>query len=145
MVNILRTPILCALLLCAALLAGCGNEYREQGPLEIIGTYTDEFGGDHQVTATTWTSFGGMSVIHILGYDNDANYVLGQNDAVKSFNPGQFARQDWISFSGALYYCSTVYNGATLDAAYAGQANAGNPPAGGCDAVNNFAWTRLSP
>ncbi len=139
------TPMLLVLLLGLALLAGCGTDATNVDTLAIVGTYTDEFGGDHQITASTWTSFGGSSVIHIIAYNNERQFLLGQNDAVHSFNPDQFARQDWTDFNGSLYYCSTVYNGATLDAAYAGQANASDPRTGGCDAVNNFPWTRLSP
>jgi len=41
MVNILHTPILCVLLLCAALLAGCGTDTTDVDSLAIVGTYTD--------------------------------------------------------------------------------------------------------
>ena len=143
--SLLRPALALALLCTLAALAGCGDPHREQGPLEIIGTYTDEFGGDHQITASTWTSFGGTSVIHILFYDNVSEYLIGRNDDVLSFDPGRYARQDWIRSNGNLYYCSTVFDGISVDAALAGRVDRVNPAAGGCDATHNFPWTRLAP
>jgi hypothetical protein len=141
----LALALLTALL--AGLLVGCATEEDETVvnstyTLEIVGNYLDEYSSDHQVTASTWTSFGGGSVIHIIAYSNEENFLLGQNDAVNSFNPNMYARQDWTYFNGSLYYCSTVYDGATLQDAYAGSADSSNPTLGGC---GGFSWTNLTP
>jgi hypothetical protein len=145
-----------ASLLAIAAAAGCQGDASSSGklqesspppPLAIIGTYTDEFGTQQDITATQWKasdSFG-TSTFAILSYDNAASFLIAQNGAANAFFPNLYSRFDWTTFNSDLYVCQTVYNGASVALAQAGVADRANPSAGGCDATNNFPWTNFTP
>lgn len=115
-----------------------GNETGEQG-LEIVGEYIDDFMTEHSITEDEW-SFSG-SVFTIAEYDNDAMYILAQNGEANMYNPGLWSRFDWAWDGEQLYYCQIVYDGATIEDARAGSANATDLLAG----CNGFSWTKLNP
>ncbi len=114
--------------------------------LEIAGTYLDEWGTDHTITDDTWTmDFGGgmSSVFHVLSYDNDADFLVAQNDAQNDYNPGLYSRFDWTMAMGSLWYCQTVFDAMTAaDAENAPAADPTDPSTGGC---GGFPWTNLTP
>ena len=147
---VLRALIVLCLppIIALVLASGCAKEGEDpppQGKLEIIGNYTDEFASDHQITEDTWTSFGGLSVVHIEVYSNALNFLAGRNDVVNSFDPGKYSRYDWVMFNGHLYYCTTAYDADSLNGALLGTTDASDPTAGGCNAKNDFPWTDLTP
>jgi hypothetical protein len=129
--------------LLTALLAGCGSS-DDEAQLEIIGTYTDEFGQLQVITATTWDSSGsGFTLIfHILDYDNLFNYLVAQNDASNSFNAGKYSRFAWTNANGNLYYCQDVYDAATSETARSAPFPNSSDLASGC---GGFSWTNLTP
>lgn len=111
-------------------------------PLEIAGTYTDDWGGTHEITSETWTMVG-MGVYHIEKYDNEGNWLVAQNDSKNQYNPGLWSRMDWTVFQDTLYYCQTAYDKASLEAAeQTPPADASDPTTGGC---GGFPWTALKP
>ncbi len=117
------------------------DEEKQQGPIEIIGTYSDDYEYTHVITATLWDQ-GDMGIFHITKYDNKKDFVVAQNDAVKSFNPGKWSRMDWAWSGDDLYFCQTVY-----DKDSAAEAEAAVPADAekldtGC---NGFGWTKLTP
>ena len=77
-------------------------------------------------------------------FDNDANYLIGQNDAVASYAPEKWSRYDWtVDGDGTLWYCNTAYDAETeADALATPAADATDPAAGGC---GTFAWSSLTP
>lgn len=105
----------------------------------IVGEYTDEFGEMHVIDATTWTFAG--SVFHIDQWDNEAMFLIAQNDEDNTFSPGLWSRFDWVEEGIHTYYCQSVYDGATLEAALAGSANRDDLMLG----CGGFAWTNLTP
>ena len=106
--------------------------------LAIIGDYTDEWGDNHSITAETWTNSAG--VFHIEQWDNAATYLVAQNDAGNEFNPELWSRFDWTwDADEVLYYCQSVYDGASIDAALAGSADTADLAAG----CGGFAWTKM--
>lgn len=128
---------------CLALfLFACATEKKEQSPLEIIGTYEDGFNYTHVITATTWDQ-GDLGIFHITKYDNEKDFLVAQNDAVKSYNPGKWSRIDWVWHADALYICQIAYD---KDSAAAAEAENGadptDPAQGGC---NNYPWSELTP
>lgn len=121
-----------------------GESGSVQGPLEINGTYTDEFGTDQTITSSAWSdSF--ANIFHILSYSNDSNYLIAKNDPANAFNPDLYSRFDWTRFNSDLYYCQTAFDAATAADAKAAQADPTDPTTGGCDVVGNFSWTNLTP
>lgn len=128
----------------AALLAGCGSSNNSPELLEIAGTYTDEFGGHHTITQTTWDSSDATFtfIFHILEFDNDLNFLVALNDSANSFNPGLYSRFMWTYANGNLYYCQDVFDATSETAArYAPFSDAGNLTTG----CGGFAWTNLTP
>jgi hypothetical protein len=118
-------------------------------PLAIAGSYTDAFGGQHEIASDTWVQTGDFgsgpvtSTFLLTRYDNDARWVVGQNDAANAFNPGKWSRFDWATVQAALYFCQTRYDAADeAEALAATPADATDPKTAGC---GGFAWTALTP
>ncbi|HNT29025.1 MAG TPA: hypothetical protein PKH10_12720 [bacterium] len=122
------------------LLTACGEEKKEQAPLEIIGTYEDGFGYTHIVTETAWDQ-GDMGLFHITKYDNENDFLVAQNDTVKSYNPGKWSRMDWVWHAGALYVCQIAYD---KDSAAAAEAETGADPTDIEKGCNENPWSELT-
>ncbi len=152
-------------LLCAAALAiGCGDDDSDSdagadadadadadaGALEIVGEYADDWGDSHVITADAWTSeYPGAgdagvttSSAHITAYDNDADFLVAQNDAEASYAPNLWSRYDWTYSGDALYYCQIVYDAADEQTAAANATADHADLAAGC---GGFGWTHLTP
>lgn len=112
--------------------------------LEIAGTYTDNYGGDHVITSTSWAQYGATTNFAFTQYDNDANFAIAQNDAANTYSPNLFSRFDWtVDSSSQLWYCQTAYDAATeADALATAAADATDPATTGC---GGFSWTSLTP
>lgn len=115
-------------------------------PLQIIGSWTDPFGGTHTIDASSWTQdygYGDPLVFHITDYDNAGTWLVAQNDVANSYNPELWSRFDWAWDGAALYYCQTAFAAASEAEALATPApDATDPGASGC---GGFPWTALSP
>ena len=140
----LARPAALTLLLASLLLLGCASSDDESTQLEIIGTYTDEFGGPHTITATTWDASDGAYtlIFHILDFSNVQDYLVAHNDDANSFNAGLYSRFVWTYANGNLYYCQDIYDAATADAARSAPFPDKGDLASGC---NGFSWTNLTP
>jgi hypothetical protein len=116
--------------------AGGGGEAGTgalQGPLEIIGSWDNNFGGEDIITATEWSSFGAPS--SIVEYENDANVVYTESG-------GTFSKIVYTDVeTDSFYYCTIEYGKATLDEAIASTkvADSSDPDASGC---GSFSWTK---
>lgn len=107
--------------------------------LDIVGEYTDEWGDMHTIDAASWTNAAG--VFHIDQWDDEAMWLVAQNDEANEFSPGLWSRFDWVWSNDDLYYCQSVFDGETVEVALAGSAN-GDDIMLGC---GGFAWTSLTP
>ena len=116
--------------------AGGGGEAGTgavQGPLEIIGSWDNNFGGEDIITATEWSSFGAPS--NIVEYENDANVVYTESG-------GTFSKIVYTDVeTDSFYYCTIEYGKATLAEAIASTkvADSSDPDASGC---GSFSWTK---
>ena len=127
----------------AALLSACGGS-QEQQALEIVGSYSDDWGTTHTITESSWTQHSeGMddSVFEIAAYDNDADFLVAQGAAGNPFNPGKWSRFDWTESAGALYFCQIVFDAETQEAATANTGADRSDLEAGC---NGFGWSRLT-
>lgn len=119
--------------------------------LEIIGTYTDDWGGTHVIDMKSWVqtyaaadtgSKDSVSAFAISTYDNDNDYLVAQNDAANEYYAELWSRFDWVYKDGDLFYCQIAYD--AKDAATAEAVDTADPtfPAdGGC---NKSPWTELT-
>jgi hypothetical protein len=140
----MKSASLLTISFCSFFLVACGDSGAEGGEtgedtLSIVGDYTDDFMTEHSITETQW-SFAG-SVFTIVEYDNDLMYLIAQNDEANMFNPGQWSRFDWTVDGEQLYYCQSVYDGATIEDARGGSSDP-TDLAMGC---GGFPWSMLNP
>jgi hypothetical protein len=106
--------------------------------LDLIGTYTDSWGGTQTVTDETWlTGYG--SLFHISQFDNDAGSLIAQNDSGNAYNPDLFSKFEWTMNNEGLYYCQSAFDAATEEDAMNATANATDLTAG----CGGFGWTEL--
>jgi hypothetical protein len=108
--------------------------------LEIIGNWSDSWGGSHAISQSSWENYG---VFHITQSNNAEGWLIAQNDSNNSWNPGDWSRFDWTWDGTQLWYCQTAYAAASEASALATPAaDPSNPSVSGCDI---FSWTRLDP
>ncbi len=108
--------------------------------LAIAGSYTDNWGGTHEITDGSWVQ--GSSTYHITQFDNDAMFAIAHNDSGNEYNPDLFSRFDWATDgSGQLWYCQTAY--AAADEAEALATAAADPTDPATTGCGGFSWTQL--
>jgi hypothetical protein len=115
-----------------------GAACEVQDALEIAGTYVDNWGMDHEVTQTTWTTMG--SSFAIAQYSNAEDWLVAHNAASNAYNPDLWSRFDWTVASDTLYYCQTAFDAADEAAALA------TAPADRADletGCGGYGWSRL--
>lgn len=139
-----RASLVLAVVALAALivLAGCSDD--DDDGLEITGTYLDDFGTTHVITGSTWTqTFDGSSLsFTFVKFDNGQDFLVAENGADNSFNPGLFSRFDWTTFNSTLYQCQIAFSEETAAAAEAvTTADRTDPTTGGC---GGFAWSGMT-
>ena len=138
---VLNKIILAGCFLITGLLISCSDDDSSEkettaATIEIKGEYTDDFGGTHTITATLWEQgySTGSSKFKIVKIDNENNLALALNDSANGYNPDKYSRFNWATSSdGSLYYCQSVFDSETADAAEATTApDASNPTSTGC-------------
>jgi hypothetical protein len=130
----------CLVLASACTDSGSDNDGGEDA-LEIIGSYTDDFGGSHEISTDTWT-MDGIGVFHLSSFDNEAGYVVAQNDADNEYNADQWSRMDWTYDGDDLYFCQPVFDAESEEDAVDAPGADADDLATGC---GTFAWSQLSP
>ena len=136
--------------------SGCGSAgfaWSALTPISLLGSYTDDFGGSHEITPGAWAT--NYAAFHLIAFSNDEQWAVAQNDCSNTYFPGLFSRYDWVMLdeqtgeggaggAGAeerLYYCQTGYDLASADAAEAFDEADSTDVDTGC---NGFPWTELA-
>jgi hypothetical protein len=117
---------------------GGGTASVSEG-LAIVGSYTDDFDGEHTITNATWTS--GGSVYNISQFDNEANYVIARNDEGNEYSPCAWSRFDWTESEGDIYFCQSAFAAESEDAALETEPADAEDLEEGC---SGFPWSKLS-
>ena len=122
--------------------AGCGGfpwtKYVAHSPLEVAGTWDDNYGGTTTISAADW----GVSTI--AKYNNALRYAIVQAPADDQWNPSKFSKFVWTPVeSGVFFYCTIEYGKDTADDAEntTNVADATDPANGGC---GGFPWTKMT-
>jgi hypothetical protein len=115
--------------------------------LAFTGNYQDEFGGFQELGPSGWRrSYDGITFeeFSYVGWISSA--YIARNADTNEFFPGSWSRFEVVVDADAfdqLWYCQTVYDGATLlDAVLAPLADASSLTTDGCA---GFAWTSMLP
>lgn len=118
-----------------ALATGCSTDT----PLDIEGTYTDEWGSAHVITSEAWT-IDAVATFEVLVFSNEDGFVVAHNGSDNEYSPDLYSRFDWQDTDEGLFYCQTVFDGASQEAAESATPNLDLDT--GC---GGFAWTNLTP
>jgi len=117
--------------------------------LAIAGHYDDEWGGHHAITSEVWTQsgFDAVSQFFVSEYSNTEVWLVAKNGPDNAWNADLFSRFDWTWMDDgtgeALWFCQTIFNAESAEAALnTPAADATDPAVGGC---GDFPWTKLTP
>ena len=120
--------------------SGCGgfgwSTIRTQ--LSITGSYTDNWGGSHDVDAFIWTS--GSSVFLIDTVNEEEEWVVAQNASDNEYNPDLWSKFEWMLDGELLYYCQSSFDAVDAQTAQDTTANRSDIEAG----CGGFGWSTLS-
>lgn len=116
-----------------------------QGPIAILGEWTDAFGGTHTINNERWIQQYPDSApitFNMSAWENASEVAFAQNSLSNEWSPGLWSRFDWIWDEGAVWYCQTVFDAESEEAARAADAaDAADPATGGCGGAP---WTELT-
>ncbi len=133
-------------------LVACTGEVQETDTdtgadtLEIVGTYTSNFGATVEISETEVSiSYGTPSLYAVVDFDNAERFIVAQNDSNNASFPDLWSRFDWAVDGTTVFWCQQVFDGATrADAENAPSADRTDPASGGCG-TKGFAFTQLTP
>jgi len=115
-----------------------GGSPTADAAIELLGTWSDNYGGTTAITTETW---GADTVVR---YDNAANWAVVQAPADAQYGPSKFSKLVWTQpASDAFWLCTVDFGLDTADAALATskRADASKPAEGGC---GGFPWTQMT-
>ena len=99
----------------------------------------------HVITAETWTQTymdTAPSIFHIRSVNNEAKYLIAENDAMNAYAPSLWSRMDWIYVNNELWYCQGQYEAESAEAAEAaGAPDSTDPATSGC---GMSPWSKLT-
>ncbi|MGC6507182.1 MAG: hypothetical protein ACON4U_02155, partial [Myxococcota bacterium] len=124
------------------LATGCGGfGWTQMRPFaSFFGSYDDSWGSQHTVSAFKWSSSGG-NVHHISQYDDEAGWIIAQNDSSNAYSPDLWSKFELTAdTSGALYYCQSAYAEVDEQAAIDAPGADSTDLTAGC---GGFGWTAL--
>ena len=144
-----------AMMVVIFLFAGCDNEksvndndetndqdqIEEIETHELIGRYSDSWGGGHIISNTVWDQGGMMGRFNIELFDSENDVIIAQNDKNNEFSAEKWSRFDYLIDSSKTYFCQTVYDKNTMQKAIDSTAANRADLAAGC---NGFGWTELT-
>jgi hypothetical protein len=123
--------------------AACADESAgpPAEPLEIEGSWTDDFAMEHEITAESWTQSSefGTFVYAIATFDNTADTLVAQDEGDSTWSKFQWAAGD----GGTYWYCQVAFGEpCRADAEAVPAADPSDPATGGC---GMFPWSLLTP
>lgn len=132
---------------------GCGgfawtqlNRQTAVVDIELLGSWTDNWGGIYTITNDIWTTdyFGSASTSSIVQVLNESNTVIVQSPPDDLYTPNKFNKIVWTDVvNDSSYYCIVVFGMNTAQEALDDTtvADPSNPDNGGC---SGFSWTKLT-
>lgn len=119
--------------------------FKHNLPGYMIGGFSDDYENQYTISDSVFL-MGSTTIIHILEWDEEKQFFIGQNDSSNTYDPLQFSRIDWIELSEmepfTWAFCMSAYKAPSADSARA--TNTTNPvsPKTGC---NGYPYSRMKP
>lgn len=113
------------------------------GGIAVAGSWVDNFGFDHDITETSWESYGSETPVGLTQYDNAGQWTVGQNHPEDQFFPSDWSRFDWTwDADDQLWFCQTVFSANSEEEALAADAaDTSDVANSGC---GGSAWSQLN-
>jgi hypothetical protein len=111
-----------------------------QGPLPLIGSWLDNFGQSHGVTAEQWV-VADTYIYEVTSFDNAAGQVFALNGDGNGDATGRYSRFDWAEADGNVYYCQIAFDAESAEAAE--QVDPADVTGLATDGCNGFPWSEL--
>ena len=132
-----------------SLIVSCQSEefVSQKNPLPdfMIGSFSDDYDITYSISDSLF-SMGSTTIIHILEWDTEKQFFIGQNDSSNTYDPLQFSRIDWIELSEmesfTWAFCMSAYNAPSTDSARATTTTNPQSPKTGC---NGYPYSRMKP
>ncbi|MCO4769470.1 MAG: hypothetical protein KDA24_05520 [Deltaproteobacteria bacterium] len=112
-------------------------------PFSIFGVFDDGFGSGIAVNDEAWLSWSefGTSRYDIVSMDEQNQLIIAQNASTNGFAPDLWSRFEWTEEQGAGYFCQSVYEGASEQAAIDATPADASDLVAGC---GGFGWSALT-
>lgn len=131
----MRYSFLLLLLFCIS----CSSEPKKSESLEIPSFLIGSFEDDYQVSYTISDTLFEMedhTKIHILEWNVEEQYFVGQNDSLNPYDPLLYSRIDWMEFENMppfeWGFCMSAYKAVSLDSANSFTSTNRETPKTGC-------------
>ena len=117
-------------------ISGCSpDEAENKIPLFLIGEFEDDYGIMYSVSDSLFTMEQHTNV-HILEWNVEEQYFIGQNDSLNQYDPLLYTRIDWMEFEGMKPFewgfCMSAYDAVSADSAKAVDTPDRSTPKTGC-------------
>ena len=130
--------------LMSLIVSGCDEDTEKKSEEtkvhELIGKYSDSWGGVHIISNSVWDQGQMSGKFNIKYFDNENDVIIAQNDKSNAYSAEKWSRFDYVSVDSKIFVCQIVYDKSTqkeaMDAAPADKNNLDT----GC---NDFGWTEI--
>lgn len=115
----------------------------EQIPLELLGTFKDDYGSSYVISKSEWVQDGHIKY-HLLTYNKEEKFFIAKNGKDNPFEANLFSRIDIIYFENfepwRWGYCMTNYKATSMQEAIHTAAADRLNPRNGC---NGYPFSRM--
>ena len=121
-------------------ICSCSSDQQEKSkpipPSFLIGSFEDDYSVSYTISDSLF-EMEDHTKIHILEWNMEGQYFVGQNDSLNPYDPLLYSRIDWMQFEDMAPFewgfCMSAYNEASLDSAKAVSSANRETPKIGCD------------
>lgn len=106
----------------------------------IIGKYTDGW-TTHIISNSVWQMNDSTGLFFISQFDNENGFIIAHNGENNAWNAGLWSRMDYTFSDDKLYYCSTIYDAESEEAALSAEPADKDDLTSGC---TGFSWSELT-
>jgi hypothetical protein len=134
--------------MCAAAFVVALAAAQDSPPAFMLGTFRDDYGGTHVVSADWWQQGGYRDTAdryRIVKWAVSARYLIAENAATNASAPGKWTRIDWVPLDESMApwtwaFCFSAFDAPTREKAAAASANQAAPRTG----CNGHPFSRMT-
>lgn len=118
-------------------LSSCSTTKKENEspPVFLVGNFQDDYEVSYSISDSLF-EMEDHTKLHILRWNLEEQYFVGQNDSLNPYDPLLYTRIDWMEFEDMAPFewgfCMSAYNSISLDSAIAVTTANRKTPKTGC-------------